>query len=198
MSQDDQWTATDLLARYRDGDQRAAQILFERYVERLTVLARARLSPRMAGRTDPEDVVLSAWRSFFIGIRSGRFTLQRSADLWRLLVSITMHKLYRHVRHHSAQKRAVGSERSLDPAEEAWLTSAEHEPTPDEAMALVEELEVVMAQLGPFARRVLELRLQGEQLGAIAAETGRSERTVRRILAQIRQRLSDRLGIKKT
>jgi len=40
----------------------------------------------------------------------------------------------------------------------------------------------------------LELRLQEENLAAIAAETGRSERTVRRTLHSIRGQLLRQLG----
>ena len=42
------------------------------------------------------------------------------------------------------------------------------------------------------ARRMLELRLQGAQLSDIAQETGRSERTVRRALAQVRDLMATR------
>lgn len=54
-----------LLRDWQDGDERAASLLFERYVDRLLVLARNKLSPRMKRRIDPEDVVQSAYRSFF-------------------------------------------------------------------------------------------------------------------------------------
>jgi DNA-directed RNA polymerase specialized sigma24 family protein len=47
--------------------------------------------------------------------------------------------------------------------------------------------------LDAFGRRVLALRLQGEPLALIAADTGRSERTVRRLLAHIRELLAERL-----
>lgn len=91
----------------RQGDERAAEQLFAQYVGRLTALARARLSPRLSARTDPEDVVLSAYRSFFVAAREGQFTLARSGDLWRLLVAITLHKLYRQVRRHEAASRSA-------------------------------------------------------------------------------------------
>jgi DNA-directed RNA polymerase specialized sigma24 family protein len=193
MDPQEHGTSAELLARYGQGDERSAEELFHRYVERLTLLARARLSPRLAGRVDPEDIVLSAWRSFFIGARAGRFSLRRSGDLWRLLVSITMHKLYRQVRWHTADRRSVGSEQSIDSARDEWLPYGSVEPGPEEAVALADELEAVMAQLDGFGRRVLELRLQGEQLAAIAAATERSERTVRRSLAAIRAMLAERL-----
>lgn len=193
MESQQHWTSAELLARYEAGDEAAAGELFERYVERLTRLARARLSPRLARRTDPEDVVMSAWRSFFIGARAGRFALNRSGDLWRLLASIALHKLHRQARRHSAAKRSFAKEQTLDGLAEGLLAVSRREPTPAEAIALSEELESEMSRLTPCGRRILELRLQGEQHAAIAADTGRSERTVRRMLHEIRESLARRL-----
>lgn len=187
-------TSAELLARYSGGDDRAAEELFSRYVAKLTFLARTRLAPKIATRTDPEDIVLSAYRSFFVGARSGRFLLRRSGDLWRLLVSITMHKLYHHVRHHRAAARSVQTEQTLDiNGGERFPTS--REPSPEEAIAVADELQKCMAGLDAFSRRVLELRLQDESLSSIAADTGRSERTVRRMLATLEERLSKQLGV---
>lgn len=186
------WTSAELLSQVRGGDERAADELFHRYLERLTRLARTRLSPRLAARTDPEDIVLSAWRSFFVGARAGRYALRRSGDLWRLLASIVMHKLYHAARRHAAGVRSVAAE--LPGSAAAALPDARREPTPEEALALADEVQAVMKQLDAFKRRVLELRLQGEPLAEIAADTGRSERTVRRTLAELRQMLARRLG----
>jgi len=181
------WTSAELLARFRGGDEQAAEDIFERYINRLTLLARARLSPRLAARTDPEDIVLSAWRSFFIGARNDRYSLRRSGDLWRLLVSITMHKLYHQVRHHSADRRSVDVESPFANGADFEQNLIDRTPTPEEAVALADQLQAILALLDDFGRRVLELRLQGEQLNQISADTGRSERTVRRTLAQIRE-----------
>src|ERR1700679_4129725 len=64
----DEWSG-DLLARWRAGDQQAATEMFHRYANRLILLARSRLSPRLSHRVDPEDVVQSAYRSFFADTR---------------------------------------------------------------------------------------------------------------------------------
>jgi len=187
-------TSAELFTRYQSGDDEAAEEIFQRYLERLTRLARSRLSPRLASRTDPEDVVLSAWRSFFVGARAGKFALRRSGDLWRLLASITLHKVYRQARRHTAERRSVGVEQSLERMQE-FLPAANQEPSPEDALALAEELETVMTKLDAFGRRILELRLQGETLEVIAADTGRSERTVRRMLAHLRGLLAQRLEV---
>lgn len=178
--------SVELLSRYRDGDQQAADELFARYMERLTVLARTRLAPKLARRIDPEDVVLSAYRSFFIGASEGRFLLRRSGDLWKLLVRMTLHKLYRQAAHHTAEKRSVDLEFRIDDNDGLVDFCVSREPMPDEVVALSDDLEVLMADLPLLARRVLELRLQGEKLAEIAVEVNHSERTVRRMLNLVR------------
>lgn len=188
------WTSLVLLEQFRVGDDAAAEALFARYFQRLTALARSRLSPRLASRTDPEDVVMSVYRSFFLGARAGHFTLGRGGDLWRLLASITKHKLLRQARHHNAERRSVRHEWPLDRVEGGTALASVPEPTPEEAAALADELEAIHARLDRFDRRVLELRLQGAQLSEIAEDTGRSERSARRALARIRELLMERLS----
>jgi RNA polymerase sigma-70 factor (ECF subfamily) len=184
--------SAELLARWQAGDQAAADALFTRYAERLLGLVRQRLSAKLARRIDPEDVLQSAYRSFFVGAREGRFALRRGGDLWRLLAAITLHKLRRQVECHTAAKRALEREGSdkegaaglkLDPQ---WLTE---EPSAETAAALADEVEHLMRHLVPLERRMLELRLQGWTFKEIAAETRRSERTVRRFLERLREHL---------
>jgi RNA polymerase sigma factor (sigma-70 family) len=183
-----------LLERYRQGDDSAAEALFSRYFQRLTMLARSRLSARLARRTDPEDVVLSVYRSFFISARAGRFTMSRSGDLWRLLAAITKRKLLRQARYHGADRRSVDIESPLDPGEVGCYFVRAPEPNPEDAVALADELERVLLQLDPFGRRVLELRMQGALISEIAEDTGRSERTIRRTIGRIRELLAEQLG----
>lgn len=184
-----------LLENYRTGDQRAATEIFRRYVDRLTVFARARLAPRIAARVDADDVVLSAYRSFFLRARDGRLSLDRSGDLWRLLVAITLNKVRRQVAFERAQKRSVDREQRLDTSElaEPAALGSLRSPGAAEALAAADELESVMAQLPPFKRRLLEMRLGDCPIPEIAAETGRSERTVRRALAELQRLLERRL-----
>src|SRR3954452_6779641 len=141
------WTSLVLLERFRSGDDLAAGELFDRYFERLTSLARSRLSPRLARRTDPEDIVLSVYRSFFVGARGGRYALGRGGDLWRLLAAITKHKLLRQVRQQGAARRSVDVEIPLDRVDEGTLLGGRQDPTPEDAAALADELERVLSRL---------------------------------------------------
>ena len=185
-------TPAELVARWQQGDQQAATELFQRHVDRLVALAQTRLSSKLSQRIDPEDVVQSAYRSFFAGTRDGRYDLQRGGDLWQLLVTITLHKLHNQVRHNLAHKRAVNQEQSLerdlDPGETPTAMTAQ-EPSPLEAVTLIDEVEQLMRGLNPEQRSILQLRLQGYDLREIANETQCSHRTVCRVLERVRQQL---------
>jgi RNA polymerase sigma-70 factor (ECF subfamily) len=187
---DDQ--SSNLVARWRAGDQTAAAELFQRYASRLIALARSRLSSRLAQRVDPEDVVQSAYRSFFGDAKDGRCDVGRGGDLWQLLVTITLHKLHDQVKRHRRAKRAVERELNVG-SDESWLNVEAHlatqVPSPMEAVALADEVEQIMRDLKPLYRRIMELRLQGYNIDEIAAATQSGERTVRRVLDQVKQQL---------
>jgi RNA polymerase sigma-70 factor (ECF subfamily) len=161
----DEPSTIELLARWREGDQRAEEELFSRYTGQLIALARSRLSPRLAGRIDAEDVVQSAYRSFFL--HADRFVIQRSGDLWRLLAKITLRKLYHQADRHTAGRRSVARESPLGVTigtSGVPLEVLAREPSPAETVAVLDELEEVTKTLGPLHKRMVELRLQGYQL----------------------------------
>ena len=187
-------SSVELLRLLRAGDEAAAEAVFERYAERLTRLAQSRLAIKLASRVDPEDIVLSAYRSFFAGARAGRFHAEQGGDLWRLLVEVTLHKLYRQAAHHGAQRRSVAREVRIDDSVISGLGATSAEPTPDEALAAAEELEAVLSHLPDRGREALELRLQGYELEEIAQRLACSERTVRRWLAEARRIMAARAG----
>jgi RNA polymerase sigma-70 factor (ECF subfamily) len=180
--------SADLLARWKEGDQAAADALFGRYTEQLVALARDRLSTRLAGRLDPEDVVQSAYRSFFANAQG--FVIERTGDLWRLLAAITLHKLHHQVDRHTAARRSVAREQSLGNGRSMdILGPAARAPSPAEAVALIDEVEQLLRGLAPLHRRMLELRLQGYRIAEIADDTRRSERLVRKVLDGVKAEL---------
>ena len=189
---DDVLSSIRMFRDVAEGDDDAAAELFDRYVHRLSALARSRLAPRLKSRVDPEDIVMSAWRSFFVAARDGRFQVSESGDLWALLTTITLRKLYRTAAHHGADKRDAA--RSADLSDFTDFAS-NREPTPEEAAELSDEIEALLKPLSPIHRRIVELRLQDERVVDIVAETGASERTVRRVLADLRCSLAERYDI---
>ena len=178
-----------LLARWQSGDQQAADELFRRYADRLIALAGSRLFAGLRHRIDPEDVVQSAYRSFFVGARAGRYELERGGDLWRLLVAITVHKLQDQIKYHTAASRNVNLERRLVNEDGLFGIRAQvlvQEPSPIAAIVLIDEVQQLMRDLPVIYRRILELRLQGYTMQEIADQTNRSVPTVFRLLEKVR------------
>ena len=189
-------TSVDLLAKWKHGDEAAAAALFDRYVNLLCGLARNRLSDRMQRRVEPEDIVQSAYRSFFRKAGDDQYTLSKSGDLWKLMAAITMNKLRSQVEFHTAQKRGIYTEESIAATRSTMGLGPQtigKEPSPEDAAAVVEELENVMSDLDEQQRTILELALQNMEEADIAKHIQRSGRTVRRALAEIRKGLEERL-----
>lgn len=163
----------------------ADRVLFERYVTRLTALARSRLSPALRRRLDPEDLVMSAFRSFFVGVRAGKW--DRDGDLWSLLAMITLRKAARQARRHRAAQRSVYRESS---APEDWQVADREGPSTEEALVLTEQIESLIAATAGLDREILLLQLRGEDAESIAKSLEVSSRTVRRSLQRIRELVS--------
>lgn len=183
-----------LLGRFREGDQAAAAKLFERYVKKLVALAQKRLSSHLGRRIDAEDVVQSAFRSFFRGASSGRFTIEPGQELWRLLAVMTVTKLRKQVEFHSAKKRNFQLERPPAPDESATAFLNEtvaREPSVGDSLVLIEQLESITSGLDDDQQTVFAMRLEGHHVKDIAAAVNCSERTVRRVLDEIKRKLVD-------
>lgn len=189
--------ALQLLARWQKGEQAAATELFQRYAGRLIALARSQLSARLTHKVDPEDVVQSVYRSFFVESRQGRYQVDAGGDLWQLLVTITLHKVANLANHHGAQKRAASREQHFGSEDSLFgigVPSLAREPSPAEAVALTDQLEQVLKGMDAPQRRIVEMRLQGYNLDEIAAEVGCSLSTVRRVLRRIKDQLEQDRG----
>ena len=84
---------SQLLDGLKEGDDRAAQALWERYCDRLVRLARPKVRQRWRRVADEEDIALGAFNSLCLGARRGRFPALRDREsLWGLLVFITAQK----------------------------------------------------------------------------------------------------------
>jgi RNA polymerase sigma factor (sigma-70 family) len=181
----------DLVERCREGDPRAAEALFQRYAMRLARLAEQHLRRQVAARVDGEDVVQSVFRTFFRRCAGGEFTIDSSAQLWQLLVTITLNKARAHVRHHTAGRRDVAAEAS---GEAGVAPALAREPGPAEAAALVDQIETLLRGLPELYCHLLEMRLAGHTGDEIAAQLGVSRRTVYRALGLLQERLARSAG----
>lgn len=179
---------TNLVERHRQGDQKASAELFTRFAAQLAHLAEQHLSRKLAGRVEGEDVVQSAFRTFFRRATAGEFRIDNSDQLWGLLVTITVRKARAQGRRHTAAVRDVSAE-SPAAAGDATLGLADHEPGPEEAVILMDEIESLLKNLPLLYSQILELRLQGHSATDVAGQLGVSRRTVYRALELLGQRL---------
>ena len=184
----DEAVLPEFLERLKNGSESASREVFDRYCERLMLLARRRIGARMAGRMDPEDVIQSAFRTFFVHVQNDEFQFEKSGDLFKLLVRITVHKALRQIAYHRAGKRNPALETGhSDSAFEQLLQVAGREQTAEAELMLIEQFDGFLTKLEPLERQVLELRLAGHTTAEIAVAIGTYERKVRRILERIRE-----------
>jgi len=180
---------------WRAGDESAARQLFDRYVDQLIALARRRISQRLAGRIDAEDIVQSVFRTFFQRARKGQFQIEEPDDLCKLLARITVHKTFRQIAHHKRAKRDAGQETAqTDDSQEMLMAILTGEPTPEEATAFLDQLEHFFTKLDPRARQIIEMRMKGYSDIEIAEKLGISDRQIRRDMEEVRE-LADQDGL---
>jgi RNA polymerase sigma-70 factor (ECF subfamily) len=182
----------DLMTRLRSGEDDAAREVFGRFAQRLAGLARRQFGAALRNRVDPEDVVQSAYKSFFIRHREGKLRAESWDGLWGLLTLLVLRKCADKANYFRAGKRDVRREvasRHAPDESDSWRESIDREPTAEEAAVLRETVEQLFHALSDHERPILELSLQGYTAREISVQLGRAERTVRRLREQVRLRL---------
>jgi RNA polymerase sigma-70 factor (ECF subfamily) len=174
-----------LLRRFRRGSQDAATQLYLRYADRLRALARAQCSPDLARRLDAEDIVQSVFGSFFRGASTGYYDVPAGEELWRLFLVIALNKIRAQGAYHRAAKRDV----RLTRGSEFFRQAAEAHADDASLGYLQVVVDDALEQLPPAHRQIVELRVEGYEVSEIAQLTGRSKRTVERILQETRRQL---------
>lgn len=176
-----------LLREWKAGDERAAEVLFDRYAIRLVALVASRLNRGYKASIDPNDVVQSAMGSFFDAARHSRIQVSRSVSLWRLLATFARRKMARSIERHSAIKRGGDQVRvSLDSVQPR-VTSDHDLDLNDEANEFIRTLK---AELPDDLFVIVEGILAGQTHRELAEILGIDERTVRRRLSRVREILA--------
>src|SRR5262245_33684405 len=173
-------------------DDEAARAIFERFTRSLIGLARSWLQNRLQHRIDPEDIVQSAYKSFFIRYGEQALTAEGYEGLWGLLTVITLRKCSDRVRYNRAERRDVHRETPVpvgSSVSENWNDAIGREPTPEQAAVLAETVEQLLQGLDADERPIIEMSLQGCSTQEISAQLGRAERSVRRLRERVRKQL---------
>ncbi|MCA9214321.1 MAG: hypothetical protein KDB27_14715 [Planctomycetales bacterium] len=175
---------SDLLARFRRGDNDAATELYAKYAERLQILASRQTGKKLGTQLEADDVVQSVFRTFFRRVTEGFFDVPPSDEIWNLFLVIALNKIRRTAAFYSRKKRDISVQVPLNAAVE--VEHADETPFAALQMTVDELLDGVSDQ----HRKMIEMRIQAYELRDIAAEVRRSSRTVERVLKQFRDKLS--------
>jgi RNA polymerase sigma-70 factor, ECF subfamily len=180
----------DLLDRLHSDEDAAARDVFQRYARRLIALTRRQFEPRLAHRVDPEDVVQSAFKSFFLRHREGKLLVSDWDNLWNLLTLITRRKCADRIEYLRAQRRDIDREVSApDEADQPWQLTVDREPLPEEVASVTETVEYLLRSATDDERPVLELGLLGHTAAEIALRLGKALRSVHRLRERLHKRL---------
>lgn len=181
----------DLKDRLHRGDPTASEEIFLRYAQQLLRVVVPRISSSLKQKVDPEDIVQSAFRSFFRADPVNAFQTDGWNDLWSILVTITLRKCRYQVRHFLTAKRNVNRELSGGSygASQDWHVVAS-EPTPGEAAEMADLVQHFLSSLNDRNRFIAEAILRGMSPADIAKQLGLTERTIYRQIEQIKDKLS--------
>jgi DNA-directed RNA polymerase specialized sigma24 family protein len=193
------------IRQLKEGDSEAAQRLWETYFQRMVQLARQKLEGIPRAVADEEDVAVSAFRSFCMGARAGRFSQLADRDnLWPLLMALTANKSVDLIRARNRQKRGgtgkagtAGRQTTTDPARShpspgkgpglpavPLSEILSREPTPEFAAELSDQLARLLQLLDetgdPDLRRIALLKMEGSSSAEVAAAIPCATRSVER------------------
>jgi len=187
---------SDLIARAKAGDDAAIREFLTRFEPEVRIMVRGRLPRMLRSQFDSMDFVQAVWQSFFADLRKGTRQFENVHHLRGFLAGVARNKVFEeHRRLTRTKKHAVAREQSLyvrRGSREVELELISPEPTPSQAVQASDRLAQLVAGCSPLEAQVITLRHQGMTLDEIARRTGVSERSVRRIIDEARERMEAR------
>lgn len=185
---------TQLLARWRDGDEHAVHELIANHVPAVYEMVRARLGDGLRQKLDSGDVVQDAILEF---LRHGPAVPPvDSTHLRALLARIVCNTICDRSKWFQAARRRMGSERGLTSTQGAALPANAPDPVAQAARTeMAARLRLSMELLSEVDRRVVVLReWQGLPFAQIADELGGNEEAARGAYRRAMERLRARMA----
>jgi len=172
----------ELMRQVNEGSVDAVRELVQVYGPHILRVVRLRLNKRLRSRFDSADFVQSVWASFF-AIPAGRVHFDRADALIAYLAELARNKVVEAVRRRlGTQRDDVNREQPVDSKIPLQARPGNRVPTASELAIAKEEWERLQDQLPQEYQPILDGRLRGESLRAIADQLGVHPRTVRRRL----------------
>jgi RNA polymerase sigma-70 factor (ECF subfamily) len=183
---------SDLMQRVRSGDEQAAAELVRCYEPTIRRVVRFRLDPRLRRLYDSLDICQAVLGRFFVYAAAGQLDLETPEQLVKLLATMARNEVFREGRRQRAARR---DHRRDTPAGSEDGHIQGRETTPSKEVAAKDLFQEVQRRLAPDERRLMELREQGRDWAAIAAEVGDSAEALRKKLTRALARVMRELGM---
>lgn len=176
------------ITRIRAGDEEAARELLIRYEAKVRLVVRRQLPKLLRSRFDSLDFLQSVWGSFFHRVRTGPTDIEDEPNLVAFLAWAARNKVFDEYRRAASLKHDMRREEPLyDGGEEPRGLAASLDTASQVAQAR-EALERLQELVPKERRRVLELKAEGYSCREIGEQLGLSERTVQRVIEDLRNR----------
>jgi RNA polymerase sigma-70 factor (ECF subfamily) len=179
----------DFIRRIHDGDESAACELLLRYEAEVRLVVRRQLPRLLRSRFDSLDFLQSVWGSFFHRVKTTPTEFDDGRHLVAFLARAAKNKVIDEYRRAGSQKGDMRREEPL------WTDGDK----PKDVVAVLEtasqlavanEAFVKLRELVPEERRaLLELKAAGLSSREIGERLGISERTVQRVVEDLRRRV---------
>lgn len=177
------------LRRIADGDQDAARELLRRYESEVRLVVRRQLPRLLRSRFDSLDFLQSVWGSFFVRVRGGAPEFEDSRHLVAFLARAAKNKVIDEYRRAGSRKADMHREEPLWGDGEGPRELTAPGDTPSQVAEAHEALGRLRDLLPQERHLLLELKAQGLSSREIGDRLGISERTVQRVLEDLRRRV---------
>jgi len=194
-NENDDGEIAQFLARIQAGDEEAARELLTRYEAEVRLVVRRQLPRLLRSRFDSLDFLQSVWGSFFRKVRNGPAEFEDSRHLVAFLARAAKNKVIDEYRRAASRKQDMHREEPL------WVDGNRPKELPSEVdspseLAQAREVYGRLRDLVPEERRsIVELKVQGLSSKDIGLRLGISERTVQRVLEDLRKRMEAELEL---
>jgi RNA polymerase sigma-70 factor (ECF subfamily) len=182
-----------LLESVRAGDDEAAAELLRRYAPVLRRIINVRLlDARLRGRVDASDICQSVLASFFVRVSLGQYELNSGEDLLKLLATMARNKVIDNARRRELEGN---QDRRIPVAELPASAVRAADASPSQQVAFRELVSEARRRLSSEERQLLELRQQGLDWAAIAAQVGGTPEALRKRLSRAVDMVAQQLGL---
>jgi RNA polymerase sigma-70 factor (ECF subfamily) len=177
-----------VLDRIRAGDEDAARELLWRYESEVRLVVRRQLPRLLRSRFDSLDFLQSVWGDFFQRVRAGPTEFHDARHLVGFLARAAKNKVIDQYRRAASQKGDMHREEPIFSEAGRPRELPDRGDSPSALAEAREAFDRLLGLLPEERRQVIELKAQGLSSREIGERLGLSERTVQRLLEDLRRR----------